>query len=123
MKQVFIALMAFVLARITGAADLDKLSVLYVGQPESSRGQQFSGFLRKNVGKIEVTAREGFKAAQAEGFDVVLLDWGQSERTADDWKAGRSPLGNRDQWEKPTVLLGSAGLNLAVVWKVRGGSG
>jgi hypothetical protein len=30
---------------------------------------------------------------------------------------------DRAAWGKPTVLLGSAGLNLAVIWKVRGGSG
>ena len=35
----------------------------------------------------------------------------------------KSPLGRRDEWEKPTVLLGSAGLNLAVAWKLKGGSG
>jgi len=54
---------------------------------------------------------------------VVLLDWPQSNSTREDWKRGRSPLGDRNAWTKPTVLLGSAGLNLAVVWKVRGGSG
>ena len=35
----------------------------------------------------------------------------------------KTPLGLRDEWEKPTVLLGSAGLNLAVAWKLKGGSG
>ena len=35
----------------------------------------------------------------------------------------KSPLGRRDEWEKPTVLLGSAGLHLAVAWKLKGGSG
>ncbi len=34
-----------------------------------------------------------------------------------------APLGNRADWTKPTVLLGSAGLKLAVAWKVKGGSG
>ncbi len=34
-----------------------------------------------------------------------------------------SPLGRREDWEKPTVLLGSTGLNLAVAWKLKGGSG
>ena len=34
-----------------------------------------------------------------------------------------SPLGKREAWHKPTVLLGSAGLNLAVAWKLKGGSG
>jgi hypothetical protein len=30
-------------------------------------------------------------------------------------------LGGRDAWIKPTVLLGSAGLHMAIVWDVKGG--
>jgi hypothetical protein len=102
---------------------LDQLKVLYVGEPNAPRATHFTGFLKHNVGRIEVAARDDFKPAQADEFDVVLLDWPQSDSARDDRKSGRSPLGNRGAWRKPTVLLGSAGLNLAVVWKVRGGSG
>lgn len=102
---------------------LDQLKVLYIGDVDSSRATHFQGFLKHNVGRIEVASREGFKPAQAEEFDVVLLDWPQSDSTREDWKSRRSPLGARDAWTKPTVLLGSAGLNLAVVWDVRGGVG
>lgn len=102
---------------------LDQLKVLYVGDSESSRATHFKGFLKHNVGKIEVASRDSFKPSEADQFDVVLLDWPQSDSARDDRKGGRSPLGERDGWGKPTVLLGSAGLNLAVVWKVRGGSG
>jgi hypothetical protein len=105
------------------SAKLDQLKVLYIGDPDTPRATQFSDFLQPKVAKVKVVAREGFKAAQADDFDVVLLDWPQSNSTREDWKRGRSPLGDRDAWTKPTVLLGSAGLNLAVVWKVRGGSG
>ena len=102
---------------------LDQLKVLYVGDRDSSRATHFQGFLKHNVGRIDVASRDGFKRSDADDFDVVLLDWGQSDSARDDRKTGRSPLGDRDDWGKPTVLLGSAGLNLAVVWKVRGGSG
>jgi hypothetical protein len=102
---------------------LDQLKVMYVGDPDTPRATHFAGFLKHNVGRIEVTARDKFKPSQADEFDVVLLDWPQSDSARDDRKTARSPLGNRDAWSKPTVLLGSAGLNLAVVWKVRGGSG
>ena len=30
---------------------------------------------------------------------------------------------HRDAWGVPTVLIGSAGLNLAAAWEVRGGYG
>ena len=35
----------------------------------------------------------------------------------------KSPLGERNRWGKPTVLLGSAGHLLAAPWSVFGGSG
>ena len=102
---------------------LDQLKVLYIGETGNMRATHFQGFLKHNVGRIDVASRDDFKPSDANDFDVVLLDWGQSDSARDDRKSGRSPLGDRDGWEKPTVLLGSAGLNLAVVWKVRGGSG
>ena len=102
---------------------LDQLKVLYVGDRDSSRATHFQGFLKHNVGTIDVASRDSFKPSDADEFDVVLLDWPQSDSTREDWKSYCSPLGDRDAWSKPTVLLGSAGLNLAVVWKVRGGSG
>ena len=60
-----------------------------------------------------------FEVSDAAAFDVILLDWPQGEETREMRKL-RSPLGKRDEWEKPTVLLGSAGLNLAVAWKLQG---
>lgn len=104
------------------AADLDKLKVLYIGEPDTPRAKHFTGFLAKNVAQVETASRKEFKPADAEAFDVVLLDWPQSQDAREERK-GRSPLGDRAAWNKPTVLLGSAGLNVAVVWKVRGGSG
>src|SRR5262245_61429885 len=105
------------------AVDLDKLKLLYVGEPaDSGRARQFIGFLQKNVGTIDPLPRSGFTQAQATDYDVVLLDWPQSASTEQE-RHQPAPLGNRSTWSKPTVLLGSAGLNLAVVWKVRGGSG
>ena len=106
----------------TGAADLEKLKVLYIGDPDTPRAGHFTGFIGKNVGQVEAASRKDFKPADADAFDVVLLDWPQSNEAREDRK-GRSPLGERAAWSRPTVLLGSAGLNLAVVWKVRGGSG
>lgn len=104
------------------AVELDKLQVLYIGDPGTPREKEFSGFLQKNVGEIKVVSRRGFNPADAAEFDVVLLDWPQSESVRQEREA-TAPLGRRAEWQKPTVLLGSAGLNLAVAWKIRGGSG
>ena len=104
-----------------GAVELRKLNVLYVGDLGTPRASQFAGFLKTNVSRLETASRNTFKPEQAGPFDVVLLDWPQSGTTLRELNS--APLGDRAAWTKPTVLLGSAGLNLAVVWKVRGGAG
>ncbi len=107
----------------TLAGNVEKIKLLYVGEPtNSARAKQVVSFLQKNTGQTEAVDRRGFRPEQASGFDVVVLDWPQSDNTDQEWKRP-SPLGARSSWNKPTVLLGSAGLNMAVVWKVRGGSG
>jgi hypothetical protein len=103
-------------------AALKELKVLYVGSTDQARGQDIQKFLSPQVKEIKTTSRKGFDPKSAQDFDVVLLDWSQGGDYRQEWLKP-SPLGPREQWNKPTVLLGSAGLNLAVVWKIRGGSG
>src|SRR2546423_6991234 len=73
------SLLALTFLLAANGADLDKLNVLYVGDAGTPRAKHFEGFLRQNVGHIEVVARGMFKPGQAEKADVVLLDWPQSE--------------------------------------------
>ena len=103
----------------THAAELAELKVLYVG---SERASDYATFLKGKVAMVESKSRESFQPKDAERFDVVLFDWPQGEATREMRKL-KSPLGAREEWNKPTVLLGSAGLNLAVCWKLKGGSG
>ena len=105
-------------ANIFAAETLLPEHVLYIGH----RASDFEPFLKKYFLQVESVSLDEFKSSQAKDFDVVLLDWPQSHTMRGNWLNG-SPLGNRDEWNKPTVLLGSAGLNLAVVWKLKGGSG
>ena len=92
--------------------------VLYIGH----RVDEFVPFLKQHFVNVQSVSRQEFRPAQSKDFDVVLLDWPQSGAMRGAWLDG-SPLGRREQWSKPTVLLGSAGLNLAVAWKLKGGSG
>jgi len=103
----------------TNAKDLQELKVLYVG---SERASDYVGFLSGKVAQIEAKSRAAFHIRDAAAFDVILLDWPQGEETRE-MRQLKSPLGERNEWDKPTVLLGSAGLNLAVAWKLKGGSG
>jgi hypothetical protein len=75
--------------------------------------------LRKHFRQVQAAERKGFEPRRAADFDVALLDWSQSDRG--DGKA--SPLGPKDSWTRPTVLLGSAGLLLAEAWEIHGAIG
>jgi len=120
----FVCFFAFV-PRYVSARDLQSLRVLYVGDAGSEREQAVSGFLKQYVKGIDTASRDAFQPASANDYDVVVLDWPQGPwDQGQDWGAHLiSPLGPREKWTKPTVLLGSAGLNLAVAWQARGGSG
>lgn len=116
-----VGLLGFALAASSlSAKPLSELRVLFVGDAGSVRASEFSAFLQPNVGVIRVADRDHFQPAEAEDFDVVLLDWHQG---GDLSALTKNPLGERAQWHNPTVLLGSAGLLTAVTWRVRGGSG
>jgi hypothetical protein len=53
----------------------------------------------------------------------VLLDWSQSDVDLAKMAELESPLGPREKWNTPTVLLGSAGLLLAAPWELIGSYG
>lgn len=114
------ALAALSVQRSAPAQGLIPLKVLYVGEaPTSARATQFTRFLQNRVSAAQGISRTEFQPARAGAFDVVLLDWPQSAKDL----GKNPPLGERAAWTKPTVLLGSAGLNLAIAWQIRGGSG
>jgi hypothetical protein len=92
------------------------LAVLYLGNPDTPRGRAYADFLGKHFRKVEIAERKGFDPKRAEPFDVVVLDWSQNERP----EKPMSPLGPKNTWGKPTVLLGSAGLLLAEAWEIVG---
>lgn len=105
------------------------LRVAFVGAADGPRTESFRAFLRERFAAVEVVDRASCDPSELAGFDVVLLDWSQQDGVIawmndEDARAQRScPLGERSSWTTPTVLLGSAGLNVACAWDVRGGSG
>jgi hypothetical protein len=120
------------------AGEKYNLKVLYIGDPGTPRAKEFMQFLEAHFIRTQAISRESFNPAQAAGWDVVLLEWpqGNTSITFDatsgappnfeqimEKRFGPSPLGLRESWSKPTVLLGSAGLNLAKSWKIGGGYG
>ena len=59
------------------AAALEKLPlrVFYAGHPGTSRESDFVGFLEKHVTKVGKGDLAKFSGKQADGFDVVILDY------------------------------------------------
>ncbi|HTY61985.1 MAG TPA: hypothetical protein VMG30_06975 [Acidobacteriota bacterium] len=120
------------------AGEKYSLKVLYIGDPGTPRAKEFMQFLEEHFTRAQALSRESFNPGRAAGWDVVLLEWPQAQITITvdaasgappdleqimEKRLGPSPLGPRESWSKPTVLLGSAGLNLAMAWKIGGGSG
>lgn len=102
MKPAIALLVGLVLNGAVPGAELTGLKVLYVG---SERPSEYVEFLKGKVATVEARSRESFQPRDAARFDVVLFDWPQGEETREMRKL-KSPLGTREGWNKPTVLLG-----------------
>lgn len=107
------------------------LSLLFVGtmkdaptsRGRAARTKDFVDVLTKEFASVNAVDRNGFDPASAKDVDVVLLDWSQSEVDLTKWRDLPSPLGEREAWSHPTVLLGSAGLLMTGPWQLKGGHG
>lgn len=118
-----------VLALSLGAAAQDRslnpaLHVAFVGDLQSPRGKYFVQFLRAQFPRVDTVERAMCTPDQLRTADVVVLDWPQEQgvmKWLDDKQAPRhSPFGELSRWDRPTVLIGSAGLNLAGLWNLPG---
>ena len=105
------------------------LRLLFLGAVDSPRGKDFAAFLGEHFAAVAVADRWTWNRALLQGIDVVVLDWSQEEgiaawsRKGDKTLVPKSPLGARRDWTQPTVLIGSAGINTAWAWDVRGSWG
>ena len=105
---------------VPGADGKIPLRVLYLARSDPERSKSFRELFEQHFQTAAVVRREEFVPSQASEFDVVVLDWSQSERASGQYA---SPLGDLENWSTPTVLLGSAGLLIAGPWNVIGGAG
>jgi hypothetical protein len=95
------------------------LRILYVGN-DKARGDDYAALLNRHFAEVRIVGRTIFQQSDARTADVVLLDWSQAESSL---KETAPPFGKPEEWSKPTVLLGSAGLLLAGQWQIMGGAG
>jgi hypothetical protein len=105
------------------------LRVAFVGDVEA-RTKEYVEHLRTCFREVQAHPH-GTKPSEFAAADVVVVDWQQQSgmkaiRAAGADRQARAevcPLGAREAWQTPTVLLGSAGLNLACAWDIKGGHG
>lgn len=112
----------------SGAAEAQKaepldLSLLYLGNAGTPRAEAFETFLSGQFESVRVADRDTFDPATVGDADVVLLDWSQRDVMIMKMDEITSPLGPRESWTTPTVLLGSAGLLIAAPWQTNGAYG
>lgn len=104
-----------------------RLHIAFVGKLDSERGKSFVQFLRQQFARVTPVAIEGCAPEKLRTADVVVLDWEQADGVMawlnDKQKAHDNPLGTVDRWDRPTVLIGSAGLNVAADWNLPGTHG
>ncbi|HEX6811656.1 MAG TPA: hypothetical protein VF384_08550 [Planctomycetota bacterium] len=102
-----------------------KLHVAFVGDLESARGADFVQFLRQQFARVDSVERKTCTPDQLRTADVVVLDWAQEIMawSQDKTMARHNPLGVLARWDRPTVMIGSAGLNLAADWNLPGTEG
>ena len=100
------------------------LHVVFVGDLDTDRSRDFTRFLREHFPRVDAVRRQGCTPDRLRTADVVLLDWprpqGEPTPRAQPGRKHHNPLGELHRWNRPTVLLGSAGLHVADDWGLPG---
>ena len=101
------------------AAEKANLKVLYAGNVDSPRAKDFTSFLEQHFVKVTPVHLGKLRDADAQGHDVVLIDWTSIYPRDKDGKISRGDQAagismppaaqlSRD-FDRPTVLIGAAG--------------
>jgi len=88
------------------------LNVLYMGQPDSARANDFAQFLREHFAKVEVMDVAKFDAAQTAAYEVVIFDYDPGSTNAYDTRSNLGKLAKLQlpaDYSRPTVLQGLFG--------------
>jgi hypothetical protein len=88
------------------------LKILYAGRPGSDREKDFVAFLKKHFDMVRTGNLETFQEADAQGFDVTLLDW--------DFNVFEGPCpALSEDFSRPVITLGVHGSMLCSRWRLK----
>lgn len=107
-------LILLALSAIAGAQSNRSLKILYAGRPGSEREKDFVQFLREHFDSVQTGNLETFKEADAQGFDVTLLDWNWNEF---EFRRPKISAG----FSRPVITLGVPGGQIASQWNLKTG--
>ncbi len=92
--------------------DLQNLRVLYAGDLENERTEDFRSFLEENFVDVGVVSYEALTPATADDYDVVIFDWGRVYFPEE--RALHMPqVPDLDDFNRPMVLIGAPGIRIA----------
>jgi len=96
-------------------AQVDRnLKIFYAGRPGSDREKEFVAFLKEHFDTVKTGNLETFKEADAQGFDVTLLDW--------DPNVSEGPWPKlSESFSRPVMTLGIAGGRMCNAWRLKTG--
>ena len=101
-----------------------RLHIAFVGDLETERGKDFVQFLRAQFPRVDAVERSTCTPEKLRAADVVVVDWPQQQGVSkwlmDKQLEHHNPLGLLERWDRPTVLVGSAGLSAAADWNLPG---
>ncbi len=89
------------------AEDKPSLRVIYFGKPQSARQKDFVGFLRQHFVKVDRGDLAAFSEKEAEGYDVVLLDYDELRIANNAIQMPRIPF--TAKCSRPIMTLGATG--------------
>ncbi|MHC4077588.1 MAG: hypothetical protein ACYST0_03990 [Planctomycetota bacterium] len=82
--------------------------VLYAGDQDHPRTEQWRGFLGRYFTKVGTVQLSELSTNATEGFDVVIVDSPTPYRLAGKFKMPPTPTLS-DAYDRPTILMGAAG--------------
>jgi len=81
--------------------------VIYFGDLDSARGKDFLNFLNRHFSKVGSGKLEAFRESMADGYDVVILDYGEL-KISNNRIQMPSKIVSRE-FRRPTVTIGATG--------------
>ncbi len=104
------------------AEEVPDIKVLYAGNPDTPRTTDFESFLKRYFRQVAVTNLKGFRESEAKDHDVVIFDWTSAydgKGGIDETKPPAELSALSEEFDRPAILIGGAGVGIAGAQKLK----